>query len=63
MSQEVWLEKLTTFQEDHALEVVLFFLFLSLAMIPGMGRVETIVALENMMPSSSTPVLQEFYLH
>ena len=56
MSQRVWLEKLTEFQENHALEVVLFFLFLSMAMIPGMARVETIVALENMMPSSSTPV-------
>ncbi len=47
---------LTTIQEDHALEVLLFFLFLTLAMIPGMARVDTIVALENMMPSSSTPV-------
>jgi len=57
MSQSsVWLEKLTELQEEHALEVVLFFLFLSVAMIPGMARVETIVALENMMPSSSTPV-------
>jgi predicted RND superfamily exporter protein len=35
---------------------VLFFLFLTLAMIPGMARVDTIVALENMMPASSTPV-------
>ena len=55
MTQKV-LEKITTFQEDHALEVVLLFLFLTLAMVPGMARVETIVALENMMPSSSTPV-------
>jgi len=51
-----WLEKLTEFQENHAVEVILFFLFLSVAMIPGMARVETIVALENMMPASSTPV-------
>lgn len=50
------LERLTTVQEDHAAEVVLFFLFLTLAMIPGMARVDTIVALENMMPSSSAPV-------
>ena len=55
MSQKI-LEKITTVQENHAIEVVLIFLFLSLAMIPGMARVETIVALENMMPSSSTPV-------
>ena len=55
MSQKI-LEKITTVQEDHAVEVILIFLFLSLAMIPGMARVETIVALENMMPSSSTPV-------
>lgn len=56
MSQKSLLEKLTEFQENHAVEVVLFFLFLSVAMVPGMARVETIVALENMMPSSSTPV-------
>lgn len=56
MSQKGWLEELTELQEDHAVEIVLFFLFLSIAMIPGMARVETIVALENMMPSSSTPV-------
>lgn len=56
MAQEAWLEKLTHFQERHALGVVLFFLFLSLAMVPGMARVETIVALENMMPAESTPV-------
>lgn len=56
MQQKGWLERLTEFQEAHALEIVLFFLFLSAAMVPGMARVETIVALENMMPSSSTPV-------
>jgi predicted RND superfamily exporter protein len=56
MQQSSWLERLTEFQEEHALEIVLFFIFLSVAMIPGMARVETIVALENMMPSSSTPV-------
>ena len=56
MQQSLWLERLTEFQEEHALEIVLFFIFLSVAMIPGMARVETIVALENMMPSSSTPV-------
>jgi predicted RND superfamily exporter protein len=56
MLQDKWLEKLTDFQQNHAIEIVLFFLFLSLAMIPGMARVETIVALENMMPSTSTPV-------
>jgi predicted RND superfamily exporter protein len=56
MQHKNWLEKLTEFQEKHALEVVLFFGFLSLALIPGMARVETIVALENMMPASSTPV-------
>lgn len=55
MSQKI-LDKLTHLQENHALEVVLFFLMLTAAMIPGMGRVETIVALENMMPSSSEPV-------
>jgi predicted RND superfamily exporter protein len=55
MSNKI-LERITTVQEEHAVEVVLFFAFLSLAMIPGMARVETIVALENMMPSSSTPV-------
>lgn len=56
MPQDEWLQKLTEFQENHAVEIILFFLFLSLAMIPGMARVDTIVALENMMPSSSTPV-------
>ena len=56
MSQQNLVEKITRLQENHALEVVLFFIFLSLAMIPGMARVDTIVALENMMPSSSTPV-------
>jgi len=56
MSQQNLVEKITRLQENHALEIVLFFIFLSLAMIPGMTRVETIVALENMMPSSSTPV-------
>ncbi|MFB6191641.1 MAG: efflux RND transporter permease subunit [Candidatus Nanohaloarchaea archaeon] len=55
MTQE-FLERATEVQEEHALEVFLFFLFLTVAMVPGMGRVETIVALENMMPSSSTPV-------
>lgn len=55
MPQKI-LDKLTHLQEHHALEVVLFFLLLTVAMIPGMGRVETIVALENMMPSSSEPV-------
>jgi predicted RND superfamily exporter protein len=56
MQQSLWLERLTEFQEEHALEILLFFIFLSVAMIPGMARVETIVALENMMPPSSTPV-------
>jgi len=56
MSQKNPVEKLTQIQENHALEIVLFFIFLTLAMIPGMARVDTIVALENMMPSSSTPV-------
>jgi predicted RND superfamily exporter protein len=56
MSQKTWLEELTEFQEQHAVEVILLFVFLSLAMVPGMARVETIVALENMMPSSATPV-------
>ena len=56
MTQKAWLQKLTYFQEEHALEIVLVFAFLSVAMLPGMARVETIVALENMMPSSSTPV-------
>jgi len=56
MSQQNLVEKITRLQENHALEIVFFFIFLSLAMIPGMARVETIVALENMMPSSSTPV-------
>lgn len=55
MSQKI-LDKLTHLQENHAAEVVLFFLMLTAAMIPGMGRVETIVALENMMPASSEPV-------
>lgn len=56
MSQNRFLEKITTVQEEHAVEVVVFFALLSLTMVPGMARVETIVALENMMPSSSTPV-------
>ena len=56
MPQNKFLEKITTAQENHAVEFILLFAFLSLAMIPGMARVETIVALENMMPSSSTPV-------
>lgn len=56
MQQDKLIKNLTKFQENHAIEIVIFFLFLSLAMIPGMARVETIVALENMMPSTSTPV-------
>lgn len=56
MEKKGWLETLTDFQERHAVEVIIFFLFLSIAMLPGMARVETIVALENMMPASSTPV-------
>ena len=56
MAQNLFLEKLIAVQEEHAIEIILLFFFLSLAMIPGMSRVETIVALENMMPSSSTPV-------
>ena len=55
MTQTI-LETLTNIQEEHALEVLVFFIFLTLAMVPGMGRVDTIVALENMMPSDSTPV-------
>ncbi|MDY6771300.1 MAG: efflux RND transporter permease subunit [Candidatus Nanohaloarchaea archaeon] len=54
--KEPVLQRLTTIQEDHALEVVLLFTFLTAAMAPGMARVETIVALENMMPASSDPV-------
>jgi predicted RND superfamily exporter protein len=50
------LGKITEVQENHAVGVVAFFGALTLAMIPGMARVETIVALENMMPSSSVPV-------
>lgn len=53
------LGKLTHFQESHPLAVVLVFGFLTVAMIPGMGQIDTVVALENMMPSSSEPV-QEF---
>jgi len=46
----------TELQQEHAIKVVLFFLLVTVAMIPGMSRVETIVALENMMPSDSAPV-------
>lgn len=53
------LGKITHFQESHPIAVVLIFGFLTLAMIPGMGKINTVVALENMMPSSSEPV-QEF---
>ncbi len=54
--QQSLLGKVTELQEKHAIEIVVVFLFLTLAMIPGMARVDTIVALENMMPASSTPV-------
>jgi Predicted exporters of the RND superfamily len=47
---------ITKVQENHAVEVVVLFLGLTAAMLPGMARVDTIVALENMMPSSSEPV-------
>ena len=50
---------ITEMQVDHAFKVVAFFLFMTLAMFPGMSQVETIVALENMMPADSEPV-QEF---
>lgn len=53
------LGEITHFQESHPIAVVLLFGFLTLAMIPGIGQIETVVALENMMPSSSEPV-QEF---
>jgi hypothetical protein len=57
--QQSILDSLTDLQQNHAGKIVLIFLFLTLAFIPGMSRVETIVALENMMPASSEPV-QEF---
>lgn len=53
------LGKITDFQESHPVAVVLIFGLLTLAMIPGMGKIDTVVALENMMPSSSAPV-EEF---
>lgn len=53
------LGRVTGFQESHPVAVVLVFGFLTLAMIPGMGKIDTVVALENMMPSSSDPV-EEF---
>ncbi|MFB6144560.1 MAG: MMPL family transporter [Candidatus Nanohaloarchaea archaeon] len=55
MSQTL-LGRVTRFQESHPYAVVLIFAFLTLAMIPGMGKIDTVVALENMMPSSSEPV-------
>jgi hypothetical protein len=54
--QEHVLDVVTELQQEHAIKVVLFFLLVTVAMIPGMSRVETIVALENMMPSDSAPV-------
>lgn len=48
--------RLTAFQEEHALTVVLVFAALTVAMGPGMARVDTIVALENMMPGDAEPV-------
>ena len=42
-------------QENHPWIILALFLSLSIAMIPGIQGVETIVALENMMPSSSEP--------
>ncbi|MFB6193373.1 MAG: MMPL family transporter, partial [Candidatus Nanohaloarchaea archaeon] len=53
------LGKITHFQESHPVAVVAIFGFLTLAMLPGMGQIDTVVALENMMPASSEPV-QEF---
>ncbi|MFB6144017.1 MAG: MMPL family transporter [Candidatus Nanohaloarchaea archaeon] len=50
------LGKITHFQESHPVAVVLIFTFLTMAMIPGMGKIDTVVALENMMPASSEPV-------
>lgn len=53
------LDLVTEVQTDHAFKVVALFAMMTLAMYPGMSQVETIVALENMMPSDSEPV-QEF---
>jgi predicted RND superfamily exporter protein len=53
------LDLITDIQTEHAFKVLALFLLLTLAMIPGMNRVETIVALENMMPADSEPV-EEF---
>ncbi|MFB6292043.1 MAG: efflux RND transporter permease subunit [Candidatus Nanohaloarchaea archaeon] len=50
------LGKVTEYQESHPWKVVLIFGLLTLAMVPGMGRIETVVALENMMPADSEPV-------
>lgn len=50
------IENIIHLQENHPWLVLLFFLALTIAMIPGMQGVDTIVALENMMPASSEPV-------
>jgi predicted RND superfamily exporter protein len=50
------LDDIIHFQENHPWLVLTIFLSLTIAMIPGMQSVETIVALENMMPASSEPV-------
>lgn len=53
------LGRITEFQQKHAYAVIGVVFFLSLAMIPGITRLETVVALENMMPADSEPV-EEF---
>jgi predicted RND superfamily exporter protein len=50
------LQRLTRWQEAHALEIVLIVLFLTVAFIPGMAQLETIVSLENMLPADEGAV-------
>ena len=50
------LGRVTKFQQKNAYAVIGVMFFLTLAMLPGIFRLETVVALENMMPPESEPV-------
>ncbi len=50
------LGRITEFQQENAYAVIGIMVFLTLAMLPGIFRLETVVALENMMPPESEPV-------
>lgn len=50
------IERVTHIQQNHPYLTVTLFLLLTALLLPGMARVETIVALENMMPATAESV-------